>query len=90
MMSDFQIVGEIKKLNNNNYNMWAICMMSYLQGHDLWENVGRSETTPPEEDSNGALRKWRIKADKAMFALKITIEEEMIEHIWGDKTLKEA
>ena len=74
-MGDFQIVGEIKKLN---YNTWATCMMSYLQRHDLWEIVGGCETTPPEEDSNGAFRKWRIKADKAMFSLKTTIGEEML------------
>ena len=65
-------------------------MMSYLQEHDLWEIVGRCETTPPEDDSNGALRKWRIKAGKTMFALKTTIEKGMLEHIWDDKTPKEA
>ena len=65
-------------------------MMSYLQGHDLWEIVGRCETTPPEENSNGTLRKWRIKAGKAMFVLKTTIGEEILEHIWDDKTPKEA
>ena len=65
-------------------------MMSYLHGHDLLGIVGECETTPPEDDSNGALRKWRIKAGKAMFALKTTIEEGMLEHIWNDKTPKEA
>ena len=68
-MGDFQIVGGIKKLNNNNYNTWATCMISYLQGQDLWEIVGGSETMPPVEDSNDGLRKWRIKASKAMFAV---------------------
>ena len=90
-MGDFQIVGEIKKLNNNNnYNTGATCMMSSLQRHDLWEIVGLSETTPPEDDSNDALRKWRTKAGKTMFFLKTTIREEMLEHIWNDKTPKEA
>ena len=65
-------------------------MMFYLQGHDLWEIVGGSETTLPEEDFNCTLRKWRIKAGKTMFALISTIGEEMLEHIWDDKTLKEA
>ena len=65
-------------------------MRSYLQGQDLWEIIGGSETMPAVEDSNDALRKWRIKAGKAMFALKATIEEEMLEHIWDDKTPKEA
>ncbi|KAJ0098856.1 hypothetical protein Patl1_21563 [Pistacia atlantica] len=58
-MGDLQVVGGIKKLNNKNYNTWATCMESYLQG-------------------------------KTMFALKITIEEEMLEHIRDAKTPKEA
>ena len=42
--------------------------------HDLFKVVDGSETTPPQEDPNGALRKWRIKPGKAMFSLKTTIE----------------
>jgi len=56
-MGDFQIVGGIKKLNNNYYNTWVTCMMSYLQGQDLWEIIGGSETMPAVEDSNDAFRK---------------------------------
>ncbi|KAG6498334.1 hypothetical protein ZIOFF_046246 [Zingiber officinale] len=89
-MGDLQVVGGIKKLNNKNYNTWATCMESYLQGQDLWEVVGGSEATQPAEDANGILRKWNIKAGKAMFALKITIEEEMLEHIRDAKTPKEV
>ncbi|KAL7586905.1 hypothetical protein Lser_V15G39190 [Lactuca serriola] len=89
-MGDLQVVGGIKKLNNNNYKTWETCMKSYLQGQDLWEVVGGSETTPQEEDVNGTLRKWKIKAGKAMFALKTTIEEEMLEHIRDENTPKEA
>ncbi|CAB4286300.1 unnamed protein product [Prunus armeniaca] len=89
-MGDFQVVGEIKKLNNKNYNTWATCMESYLQGEDLWDVIGGNEVTRPKEDTNGTLRKWKIKASKAMFALKTTIEEEMLEHIRNAKTPKEA
>ncbi|KAM2943530.1 hypothetical protein COP2_026700 [Malus domestica] len=90
-MGDLQVVGGIKKLNNKNYNTWATCMESYLQGQDLWEVVGGGEVTQPTvEDANGILRKWKIKAGKAMFALKTTIEEEMLEHIQDAKTPKEA
>ena len=64
-------------------------MESYLQGQDLWEIIGGSETTPPEEDA-AAMRKWRIKAGKAMFAIKTTIEEEMLEHIRYASTPKNA
>ncbi|KAE8673428.1 putative disease resistance protein [Hibiscus syriacus] len=33
-MGDLQVVGGIKKLNNKNYNTWATCMESYLQGQE--------------------------------------------------------
>ncbi|KAE8706148.1 tir-nbs resistance protein [Hibiscus syriacus] len=90
-MGDLQVIGGIKKLNNKNYNTWATCMESYLQGQDLWEVVGGGEVTQPAaEDANGILRKWKIKADKTMFALKTTIEEETLEHIRDAKTPKEA
>ncbi|KAL0372065.1 UNVERIFIED_CONTAM: hypothetical protein Scaly_0888100 [Sesamum calycinum] len=49
----------------------------------------RSE--PPEaEDANGMLRKWKIKAGKALFVLKPTIEEDVLEHIHETNTPKEA
>ena len=54
-------------------------MESYLQGQDLWEIVAGGETTPPENAE--ALRKWKINAGKALFAIKTNIEEEMLEHI---------
>ncbi|CAB4293751.1 unnamed protein product [Prunus armeniaca] len=34
-MGDLHVVGRITKLNNKNYNTWATCMESYLQGQDL-------------------------------------------------------
>ncbi|KAE8671632.1 hypothetical protein F3Y22_tig00111941pilonHSYRG00018 [Hibiscus syriacus] len=90
-MGDLQVVGGIKKLNNKNYNTWETCMESYLQGQDLWEVIGGGEVTQPAtEDANGILRKWKIKAGKAIFTLKTTIEEEMLEHIRDAKTPKEA
>ncbi|KAK3033273.1 hypothetical protein RJ639_034347 [Escallonia herrerae] len=88
-MTDLQAVGGMKKLNNSNYNAWLTCMMSYMQGQDLWEVVNRSEVTQLEaEDANGTLRKWKIKAGKAMFALKTTVEEDVLEHIRDATTLK--
>ncbi|KAM0834069.1 hypothetical protein ACQ4PT_063857 [Festuca glaucescens] len=63
-------------------------MESYLHGHDLWEVIAGSETTPPENVE--ALRKWRLKAGKAMFVLKTKIEEDLVEHIRDAETPKEA
>uniref|UniRef100_A0A2N9J033 Uncharacterized protein n=1 Tax=Fagus sylvatica TaxID=28930 RepID=A0A2N9J033_FAGSY len=86
-MAELQAVGSVKKLNNQNYNTWSTCMES-LQGQDLWEIVAGSETTPPDNDQ--ALRKWKVKAGKAMFAIKTSIEEEMLEHIRRADTPKAA
>ncbi|KAK4433008.1 hypothetical protein Salat_1063000 [Sesamum alatum] len=48
-MGDLQVIGGIKKLNNNNYNSWSTCIMSYMQGQDLWEVVNGNETTIEED-----------------------------------------
>ncbi|KAL0327611.1 UNVERIFIED_CONTAM: hypothetical protein Sangu_1839100 [Sesamum angustifolium] len=89
-MDDLQVIGGIKKLNNN-YNFWSTCIMSYMQSQDLWEVVNGNEVNPPEaEDVNGMLRKWKIKAGKAMFVLKPTIEEDVLEHIRETNTPKGA
>ncbi|KAK8331913.1 hypothetical protein V6Z11_A10G106600 [Gossypium hirsutum] len=88
-MVDLQVIGGIKNVSNQNYNSWSICMMLYLQGQDLWKVVNGNESTQPEEDGNGVLRKWKIKAGKAMLALKTTVED-VLEHIRNAKTSKEA
>ena len=41
--------------------------------------MASGKTTPPENAE--ALRKWKIKARNALFAIKTSIEEEMLEHI---------
>ena len=91
-MSDLQIVGGVKKLNNqNNYNSWSTCIMSYMQGQDLWDVVNGSEATQPEaEDVHGTLWKWKIRAGKVMFILKTTVEEDVLEHIRDAKNPKEV
>ncbi|XP_076941905.1 F-box/FBD/LRR-repeat protein At1g78750-like [Bidens hawaiensis] len=55
-MADFQVVGGVKKLHNQNYKSWSTCISSYLQGHDLWVVVNGGETVQPaNEDANGSL-----------------------------------
>ena len=41
-------IGGFRKLNTSNYMYWRACIEAYLQGQDLWEVVGGSETMPPE------------------------------------------
>lgn len=65
--------------------------MSYMQGQDLLEVGNGSEVRQPKaEDANGTLGKWKIKAGKAMFTLKTTIDEDVLEHIRDAKPPKEA
>ncbi|KAL8161569.1 hypothetical protein V2J09_013058 [Rumex salicifolius] len=82
----------IDKLNNNNYTYWRSCMESYLQGQDLWETVAGASTSPPESTPTNAeaLRKWKVRAAKALYVIKVTIETHLIEHIRDVKTPKEA
>ncbi|XP_071742319.1 uncharacterized protein [Rutidosis leptorrhynchoides] len=90
-MGDLQVVGGIKRLNNQNYNSWSTCIMSYMQGQDLWEVVNGNDTQQPAtEDNNEVLRKWKVKAGKAMFVLKTTVDEDVLEHIREAATPKAA
>ncbi|XP_076917341.1 uncharacterized protein LOC143577384 [Bidens hawaiensis] len=56
-------------------------MSSYLQGSDLWEVVNGESTVEPRIDTNGAIHKWRVKVGRAMFLLKTTVGDELLEHI---------
>ncbi|XP_062086226.1 uncharacterized protein LOC133792339 [Humulus lupulus] len=87
-MGDLQVVSGIKKLNCQNYNTWSLHMEAYLQGQDLWEIVKGNKVTQPEDVA--ALKKWKIKAGKALFVIQTTVEDEMLEHIMESKTVKEA
>ena len=84
------MIGRIKKLNSPDYNTWQTCMKLNLQGRDLWEVVGSSERTLSLATEVEALRKLKIKAGKAMFAIRTTVEDEMLEHIRNASSPKEA
>ena len=54
----------------------------------LWEIVAGGKTTPLQNVE--AWQKWKIQAEKALFAIKTSIEEEMLEHIRRVDTPKVA
>ncbi|KAH0642694.1 hypothetical protein KY289_033668 [Solanum tuberosum] len=89
-MTDLHAICGVKKLNHQNYKTWMTCMTSYMECQDLWEVVNESKVKPGEEEPNGALRKWKIKAGKTLFTFKTTIEEDVLEHIRDAGTPKEA
>ncbi|CAH9133317.1 unnamed protein product, partial [Cuscuta epithymum] len=81
-------VSGVEKLNNSNYNTWSVRMQFYLLGQDLWDIISNDNTSPPTNAEE--LRKWKIKAGKAMYVLSVTIEDELLQHIKDAKTPKEA
>ncbi|XP_050216406.1 uncharacterized protein LOC126667468 [Mercurialis annua] len=88
-MADFSTsVSTLEKLNANNYSTWSTRMQFYLLGQDLWEIVGGSETIPPTNEND--LKKWKVRAGKAMYALSISVEDDLLQHVKDAKTPKEA
>ncbi|KAF7831524.1 Retrovirus-related Pol polyprotein from transposon TNT 1-94 [Senna tora] len=81
-------VNGMEKLNNNNYNTWCTRMRFYLLSQDLWSLVGGEETQPPTEGED--LKKWKVRAGKAMYVLSVTVEDDILHHIKEAKTPKEA
>ena len=81
-------VSSLKKLNNNNDSTWITRMQLYLPGQDLWEIVGGSETSPPPSQDD--LKKWKVGAGKVMYALPISVEDDLLQRIKEAKTPKEA
>ncbi|KAK1413456.1 hypothetical protein QVD17_35229 [Tagetes erecta] len=89
-MAELSVIGGIEKLNHTNYKTWATCIKSYLQGQDLWNVVNGNDTRMPINDINGSQGKWQIKAGKAMFVLKTTIDRDLIDHIQDVEYPKQA
>jgi hypothetical protein len=78
----------IERLNNSNYDTWSIRIKYYLLGQDLWSIVGGAETTPPTDEEE--LKKWKIRAGKALYVLSISMEDEFLQRIKDLTTPKEA
>jgi len=87
-------MGAIQKLNDHNYSSWQTIMRSYLEGQELWEIVGGSDTTAPEatgtEASTAAARKWKAKAGKSLYVINLSVEDSIFKYIKDAKTPKEA
>jgi len=78
----------IEKLNSGNYSTWSTRMQFYLLGQDLWGIVGGGETAKPARGEE--LKKWKVKAGKAMYVLAATVEDDMLYRIKDAETPKEA
>jgi len=59
-----------------------------LLGQDLWDIVGGSNITAPRDDDEH--RRWKIKTGKALYALAVTIKDNLLPHIRSAQTPREA
>ncbi|XP_021893627.1 uncharacterized protein LOC110811421 isoform X2 [Carica papaya] len=81
----------IDKLVGTNYKYRRMSMKAYLQGQDLWELVGVQAAIPEDTPENTEpWRKWKIKCNKALFALTTSISEEFIDHVHDITSPKEV
>lgn len=72
----------VNKLIGDNYNYWKICIEANPQGQDLSDLISGDDALPTDTPQNvEALRKWKIKYDKALFALRTSVNKEYIEHV---------
>ncbi|KAH0703207.1 hypothetical protein KY285_017485 [Solanum tuberosum] len=81
-------LNSVEKLNASNYGSWSTRMQYYFLGQELWDIIGGSDTTPPTNAE--AVKRWKVKARKAMYALTVSIEDEFLQRIKNAKTPKEA
>ena len=53
----------------------------------MWKIVGGSETSAPTSQDD--LKKWKVRAGKAMYALSVSMKDDLLQRIKEAKTLKE-
>ncbi|CAN1136043.1 hypothetical protein LINPERHAP2_LOCUS9229 [Linum perenne] len=70
--------------NNNNCNTWSTRMEFYLHGHDLWDIVAGSQTTPTSNAEG--LQKWNVKVEKAFYVLSVAVDDSLLPRIKKAKT----
>ncbi|XP_043705952.1 uncharacterized protein LOC122655719 [Telopea speciosissima] len=81
------IVPEV--LTKYNYGEWKIYMKSYLLGEGLWDIVKGIESKP-EDPTSPEFKSWREKNAKALHAILISCEEEMLSSIQKRDSAKDA
>lgn len=63
-------------------------MVSYLVDCDLWEITSGGDTTPLEEASTR--KQWTMNRATALFAIKVSVDDDMLEYLMEVEALTEA
>ncbi|KAH7444874.1 hypothetical protein KP509_02G095100 [Ceratopteris richardii] len=70
------------KLEKNNFTAWRFRMTNFLMGKGYCKNRSAHQLR--------AYKEWNQGAQKVMYWLSVSIQDNMIGHIRDTKTLKDA
>ncbi|CAK9830520.1 Retrovirus-related Pol polyprotein from transposon TNT 1-94 [Anthophora retusa] len=84
-MASAQGIGNIEKLNQDNYELWKVQMKSILVYNDLWSYVDGSEA---RTETN--TQEWDKKDSKALALINLSITHGQLNHVKKAKTSKDA
>src|SRR5579871_1724698 len=77
----------IEKLDSNNYHSWKFKVRMVLIDKELWGVVCGDEPKPTDPDD---LAEWRIKDQKALATIALTVKDSEHIHISNSATSGEA
>lgn len=78
---------QIEKLDDTNYDGWKVLMKSVLVHCDLWEYVSGDKEVPKEA---AALAAWKLKDEKALATLILSVKSTQLLHVKNAKTSADA
>lgn len=76
---------QIEKLDDDNYDSWAIQMRSVLIHCDLWAYVSGTIEKPPA-DRVDTVAAWTVKDEKALATLTLSVKTAQLIHIKNCRT----
>lgn len=79
----------IEKLDDENYDGWQVQMRSVLVHCDLWGYVSEKVVCPPASDE-AALAAHKLKIEKALATIMLSVKTSQLLHIKHSKTAAEA
>ncbi|KAJ4835263.1 hypothetical protein Tsubulata_019652 [Turnera subulata] len=82
----------LKDLEDDTYENWKACMMTYLEAQDLWDVIGRgSEEAETKRKKEGAeTKEWRRKDAAALLAIQTSCAPEILARIRSIRSAKRA
>ncbi|KAF8377136.1 hypothetical protein HHK36_030509 [Tetracentron sinense] len=66
-------------LEKDNYDIWKVCLKSYLLAEDLWDIVNGTESEP--NVTQAEFRTWQVKNAKALHAIQISCGPQILSNI---------